>query len=102
MKKSLNFLIGSHTFVFLESMSHLVSSFVPKSFIFLYDGSGGFISLGISQSWSDQIILSSGFTNGGGGGGGGGLLSGASPSSVFVVFTCRLYADSLGGTSFLI
>ena len=60
-------------------MSHLVSSFVPKSFIFLYDGSGGFISLGISQSWSDQIILSSGFTNGGGGGGGGGLLSGASP-----------------------
>ena len=43
-----------------------------------------------------------GSTRGGGGGGGGGLLSGASPSSVLVVLTCRLYRASLGGTSSLI
>ena len=41
LKYFLNLFRGSHTLAFLVSMSVFVSSFVPSSFIFLYDGSGG-------------------------------------------------------------
>ena len=56
--------------------------------MFMYDGSGGVITGGKSQSRGDQRILSPGSSSGGGGGGGGGRRSGASPSSVLDLFVC--------------
>ena len=82
--------MGSQTFDFLAVMSLFESSFVPKSLMSLYEGSGGLVFGGSSQSSSDHRILSPGFSSGGGGGGGGGRLSGASPSSVLFWLTWRL------------
>ena len=90
--------MGCQTLAFLEAMSFLVWSLVPRSLMFLYEGSGGDITGGSSQSTSGHhIILSPGSSSGGGGGGGGGRLSGASPSSVLDLLAKRLYFSSLRG-----
>ena len=69
IKMLLFFLMGSHTLVFLASMSHFVSYFLPSSLMFLYMGSGVFMLGCISQSTSDQSSLVPWSSRRGGGGG---------------------------------